>query len=272
MPFLNNYNVGISQQLNAIAHKKVAHDYNVANFPHEIEPTTQHEFQTVDNPDLVGGNGDLAATVMDLGIEPKIVGGEMKAKRVIKSRVKKPIDVTSATEPVTKQEVATALKDMEVKPKRVRVKKVKGGDFSDVMNGIKSAASAVGDVVKTAATVAPYVAPLIGLGKKKTEWNELVAKTRKEKGLSLKDTLKYIKEHNLYTKKTPTKTKGGSRLGITDATAAIAKGDMEAMPKERHSVKAMKYEPPENVTAMTLPINQTPIQKKRTKKVLALTN
>ena len=59
---------------------------------------------------------------------------------------------------------------------------------------------------------------------------------------------------------------------ITDATAAIAKGDMEAMQKERHSVKAMKYEPPEHVTAMTLPMYQTPIQKKRTKKVLALTN
>ena len=33
------------------------------------------------------------------------------------------------------------------------------------MNGIKSAAGTVGEVVKTAAAVASYVAPLVGLGK-----------------------------------------------------------------------------------------------------------
>jgi hypothetical protein len=33
------------------------------------------------------------------------------------------------------------------------------------MDGIKKTASTVGDVVKTAATVAPYVLPLVGLGK-----------------------------------------------------------------------------------------------------------
>ena len=71
------------------------------------------------------------------------------------------------------------------------------------MYGIKKAAGTVGDVVKTAATAAPYVLPLVGLGKegkpKKSmahlsEWNSLVAKVRQETGKSLKDTLKYIKE------------------------------------------------------------------------------
>ena len=63
-----------------------------------------------------------------------------------------------------------------VKPKRVgaanrsigavrKAKTVAGGDFNDIMDGIKKTASTVGDVVKTAATVAPYVLPLVGLGK-----------------------------------------------------------------------------------------------------------
>jgi hypothetical protein len=49
-----------------------------------------------------------------------------------------------------------------VKPKRKARAKAKGGDLNDVMDGIKKTASTVGNVVKTAATVAPYVLPLWG--------------------------------------------------------------------------------------------------------------
>jgi hypothetical protein len=60
------------------------------------------------------------------------------------------------------------------------------------------------------ASVAPYVLPLVGLGKtekpKRTvahlsEWNSFVKKVRVETGKSLKDTLKYIKTSNLYKRK-----------------------------------------------------------------------
>ena len=96
----------------------------------------------------------------------------------------------------------------------------KGGDFGDIMNGIKSAAGTVGEVVKTAAAVAPYVAPLIGLGKKRepTEWMKLVHKVRKEKGLNLTQTLKHIKENNLYTKK------GGSSSSPQNTQAQSQEG------------------------------------------------
>ena len=81
------------------------------------------------------------------------------------------------------------------KPRKVRVKKIKGGNFDDVMR-------TVGDVVSLGAKVAAHAAPLLlGFGQKPTEWNTLVAKVRKEKGLTLKETLKYIKEHNVYTMK-----------------------------------------------------------------------
>jgi hypothetical protein len=63
--------------------------------------------------------------------------------------------------------VVTDTTEVIVKPKRGRKPKAKteGGDFGDIMDGIKKTASTVGDVVKTAATVAPYVLPLVGLGK-----------------------------------------------------------------------------------------------------------
>ena len=71
----------------------------------------------------------------------------------------------------------------------------KGGDLNDVMDGIKKTASTVGDVVKTAASVAPYVLPLVGLGKEGkpkitvahlSEWNAFVKKTREETGTASK--------------------------------------------------------------------------------------
>ena len=88
------------------------------------------------------------------------------------------------------------------KPKRIRVKKIKGGDFNDVMR-------TVGDVVSSGAKIAAHAAPLLlaGLGKEKKarkpyEWNTLVSKVRKEKGMSLEDAMKHIKVNNIYQKKT----------------------------------------------------------------------
>ena len=124
-----------------------------------------------------------------------------------KTRTKKLIDAIENTQPITEKAlVASGITAAGApKPKRIRVKKVKGGDFNDVLSKVKGVASTVGDVVKTAATVAPYVLPLVGLGKEKkprkpSEWNTLVSKIRTEKGLSLKDAMKHIKENNLYQK------------------------------------------------------------------------
>ena len=73
--------------------------------------------------------------------------------------------------------------------KRVRVKKIlQGGDFNDVMR-------ITGDVLSSGAKIAAHAAPLLlGLGKEKktNEWNSLVAKVRKEHGLSLQDAMVHI--------------------------------------------------------------------------------
>ena len=103
----------------------------------------------------------------------------------------------------------------DVKPKRVRVKKVlQGGSFDDVMR-------VTGDVLSSGAKIAAHAAPLLlGLGKerKPSEWNSLVAKIRKEHGLSLKDAMIHIKNKNLYEKKTKTKTGGAARFPLSDAS------------------------------------------------------
>ena len=126
-------------------------------------------------------SGNLASTSFDLGIEPKMNstgGGIVKHK---KSRTKKLIDAIENTQPITDKALMASGITAAGKPRKVRVKKV-GGNFDDVMR-------TVGDVVSSGAKIAAHAAPLLlGLGKKTTEWNTLVAKVRKEKGLSLKET------------------------------------------------------------------------------------
>ena len=139
----------------------------------------------------------------------------------------------------------------------------KGGDFGDIMNGIKSAAGTVGEVVKTAAAVAPYVAPLVGLGKKRepTEWMQLVMKVRAEKNLNLeknlnsRDTLKYIKEHNLYkkkgadppaatapkTRKPRAKKEQGGSAQLPFVVERIEKGDVKATVRKTGGVPSLKH-------------------------------
>ena len=126
------------------------------------------------------------------------------------------------------------------------LKKVKGGDFNDVLSKVKGVASTVGDVVKTAATVTPYVLPLVGLGKdqkkarKPSEWNTLVSKDRKEKGISLKDAMKYISEHNLYQKKT--KSGGSARFPLSqESVDANLKEAMPSTMQTTGNVKSLKF-------------------------------
>ena len=208
MPFRNNYNQSVANKVIANAKKDTATKDRMYDNPAAfVEPHSQQEYMNVQHPEVVGGSGNLAATSHDMGCEAKVVGGakinKARAKRVAKA-------IRGEGKPMVITSEATAV----VKPKRIRKAKTApaevGGDFGDIMDGIKKTASTVGDVVKTAATVAPYVLPLVGLGKegkpKKSmahlsAWNELVKKVKAETGKSLKDTLKHIKEHNLYKKK-----------------------------------------------------------------------
>ena len=222
----------------------------IANNPTNAEPKSQQDFISVVHPELEGGSGNLATTSFDLGIEKKAVGDGASTVKYKKLRTKKLIQAMQNTQPVDEQALRASgiIGAGQPKPKRIRVKKIiQGGDFNDVMSGIKSAASTVGDVVKTAATVAPYVLPLVGLGKEKkakqpSEWNTLVAKVRQETGKTLKDTLKHIKENNLYQKKTKTKTGSGARFPFSDQTVnATVRPAIIPETRKTGNVKSLKY-------------------------------
>ena len=255
MPFSNNYNRIVASKVIANARKDIATKAKMYDNPASfVEPHSQQEYATVEHPEVRGGSGNLAASSFDMGYEPKKVGGAKisvaRAKRVAKALEggAKPMVVTDTAEPLAK-------------PKRGRKAKtvaVAGGDFNDVMGGIKKTASTVGDVVKTAASVAP----LVGLGKeggaKKSmghlsEWNTFVKKTKAETGKSLKDTLKYIKEHNLYkrkgetakqttTKRTRKTKEGGSSGGIliNEVVNERTAGDVVAVPRATGGVPSMR--------------------------------
>ena len=242
MPFDNNYSRQIKSQLKNIAYKKVAHLNQVAQNPASVETPSQQDFLTaVAHPELEGGSGNLAASSFDLGIEPKIVGGAKVVKHR-KTRTKKLIDAIENTQPITEKAlVASGITAAGAPmPKRVRVKKVKGGDFNDVMR-------VAGDVVSSGAKIAAHAAPLLlaGLGKEKkarkpSEWNTLVSKVRKEKGISLKDAMKHIKDNNLYQKKI--KTGGSARFPLSQETVdATLKDEMHPTMQITGNVKYLKF-------------------------------
>ena len=256
MPFANTYNQSIANKVISNAKKDIAIKEKMYDDPASfVEPHSQQEYQTVQHPEVVGGSGNLAATSHDMGYEPTKVGGckvnVTRAKRVAKA-------LAGEAPPMVITEETTV-----VKPKRVRkAKTVAGGDLNDVINTVGNVVDTGVKVAKGVAAVAPYVLPLVGLGKdakpKKSmaplsEWNELVKKVRAETGKSLKDTLKHIKENNLYKKKgaeakppavkRPRKTKEGGSSGgilINEVVKARTDGDVMAVPRKTGGIPSMR--------------------------------
>ena len=102
----------------------------------------------------------------------------------------------------------------------------------------------------------------MGKEKKPNEWNTLVAKIRKEHGLSLKDAMIHIKNNNLYQKKTKTKTGGSARFPLTDASVnANLRPAIVPETRKTGNVKSLKYS--EGI--------ETTVKPRRNKKLLALT-
>ena len=158
MPFANNYNQSVANKVISNVKKDIATKDRMYDDPASfVDPHSQQEYMNVQHPEVGGGSGNLASSSYDMGYEPKKVGGA----RVNKARAKR---VAKAIEGEGKPMIITEQTTV-IKPKRKSKAKAKGGDFHDVMDGIKKTASTVGDVVKTAASVAPYVLPLVGLGK-----------------------------------------------------------------------------------------------------------
>lgn len=256
MPFDNTYNRMIANKLNNTSRKHVALEKAMSENPAAFaEPKSQQEFASVEHPEIVGGNGNLAATSYDLGYDAKKVGGAIKENKTRRNRLEKAVEGTAKPMLIDGGAVAKPCTG------RGRTKKVatEGGDFNDVLHTVGNVVETGAKVAKAAAQVAPYVLPLVGLGKKRnmghlSAWNEFVKKTRLETGKNLKDTLKYIKEHNLYKKGQSTsapaaapkrrvtkKEAGGSAtFPLIKETVQARVGDLQAMPRAEGGVPSLR--------------------------------
>jgi hypothetical protein len=154
----NSYNREIKNKLKSIAYQKAAYARQLADNPADVVVHNQQDFINVKHPELEGGSGNLASTSFDLGIEPKMVGGEKIVKHR-KTRTKKLIQAIENTQPITEKALVASGITAAGKPRKVRVKKIKGGDLNDVMR-------VAGDVISSGAKIAAHAAPLLlGLGK-----------------------------------------------------------------------------------------------------------
>ena len=86
MPFKNNYNQSVANKVIAnVKHDIATKDRMYDNPAAFVEPHSQQEYMNVQQPEVVGGSGNLAATSY-MGYEPKKVDGAKtstgRAKRV----------------------------------------------------------------------------------------------------------------------------------------------------------------------------------------------
>jgi hypothetical protein len=129
MPVMNDYNLNIANQMKDILQKKV-------------------DFDNLHTDNIIGGSGFAMATHLDTGFGPTLgAAGEVGSGIAAGSKPRK----RGGNGPIAGS-----------KPRRK-----KGGDLSDVMNGISSVAKTVGDVASTAIPIAERVLPLLAAGKGK---------------------------------------------------------------------------------------------------------
>ena len=121
----NSYNREIKNKLKNIEYKKAAYVRQIADNPSDVVAHNQQDFINVKHPELEGGSGNLASTSFDLGVEPKMVGGEKIVKHR-KARTKKLIDAVENTQPITEKALVASGITAAGKPRKIRVKKIKG--------------------------------------------------------------------------------------------------------------------------------------------------
>ena len=107
MPFKNNYNQSVANTVMANVKKDIATKDRMYDDPASfVEPHSQQEYMSVQQPEVVGGSGNLAASSYDMGYEAKKVGGakvnQTRATRVAKALAgdAPPMAVTNEAQPI----------------------------------------------------------------------------------------------------------------------------------------------------------------------------
>ena len=70
MPYKNTYNAQVAQQVRQMSQKHVYREKEINDFATNYEIPSQVESSVMRYPEVHGGSGYAAATVVDLGYEP----------------------------------------------------------------------------------------------------------------------------------------------------------------------------------------------------------
>ena len=186
MPYNNEYNQTIAAKLQNLYTNHIQHENAMNDNTRQNDVMDPLEGMALRNEDVHGGSGTGAATLQDLGYEPMdgaTGSGEQQEPKPKRKYIRKTMKV-AVPSAMDSDPSATA---GGVSAGGVSAGGVSGGGVIDT----------IGDIAKT---VAPFAPLLLAAGKPSNARHEIVKRIMKEKGLSLIDASKHVKEHGLYKK------------------------------------------------------------------------
>ena len=195
MPYNNAYNQTIAAQLQNLYANHIQHENTSNDNTRQNDVMDPLEGMALRKEEVHGGSGTAAATLQDLGYEPMdgaTGSGEPQEPKPKRKYVRKTMKaaVPSAMDPEPSA-TAGGVSAGGVSAGGVSAggRKEKGGGVLDTIGNIASA-------------VAPFAPLLLAAGKEEGcgKRHEIVKRIMKEKGLSLIEASKHVKQHGLYKK------------------------------------------------------------------------
>ena len=230
MPYNNDYNQTIAAQLQNLYANHIAHENTANDNTRQNDVMDPLEGMALRHDEVKGGNGTAAATLQDLGYEQMngATGSgepqEPKPKRkYARKTMKVAIPVAMDSEPTATAGGADGggvsaggvsgggAASSPLGMQGVSAGGVSGGNDESARKVGGKRKKKGGSVLETVGNIASAVAPLLlaagkeeGGAKRSSTRHEIVRRIMKEKGLSLIQASKHVKEHGLY--------KGGALL------------------------------------------------------------
>ena len=200
MPYNNAYNQTIAAQLQNLYANHIQHENTSNDNTRQNDVMDPLEGMALRNEEVHGGSGTAAATLQDLGYEPMdgaTGSGEPQEPKPKRKYVRKTMKV-AVPSAMDSEPTATA---GGVSAGGVSAGGVSAGGVS--AGGRKKKGGGVIDTIgNIASAVAPFAPLLLAAGKEEGcgKRHEIVKRIMKEKGLSLIDASKHVKQHGLYKK------------------------------------------------------------------------
>ena len=213
MPYNNQYNKQVSQQVRFLSQSHVNREKDINDFATNYEIPSQVESSVLRYPEVHGGSGFAASTVGDMGFEPTLgaTSSDAKPRRGRKKTIEVGEGLSAAgvsAAGVSAAGVSAAGVSAAGAAKRTRRKKaegVSGGALLslrdlDKMHGQPEPDRRAKVTVKAEGGDDRAVGSGVSAGaaSSRSRRNTIVRDVMKKHGLSLPAASKYVKEHNLY--------------------------------------------------------------------------